>query len=274
MRSLPIHPFRIQWWTRFAPLGAAYLVKRLAGRRIVVLPRGPSTGHILFKAILWLGLRIDKVPSPGVSAIVTETGTFLTGSYPADAWNSRCTDISKTAVHRYFDQSFGYPLAVDPRSPNGPFVEKSNINARHDGQIHHGAIEPSEGRVYCRLINNVIGDAVEDLRATIIRGEIACVYRKLRPIAIRFSNQNSSVTIVDVDTAFREQEQVSILRLANLIGLDFGEMDILRDRDEDRVYVVDVNKTPNGPPNGIGLIDYYRAVATIGRVMSAAIKRV
>lgn len=274
MRSLPIYPLRIQWWTRLAPLGAIYLVKRSAGRGVVVLPRGPSTGHVLFKVLLWLGLRVERGPALGMAAIVTETGTFLTASYPEGAWNSRCTDISKTKVHRCFEESFGYPLAVDPRSPNGPFVEKSNINARHDGRIHYASVEPSEGRVYCRLINNVVGREVEDLRATIVRGKIACAYRKMRPISIRFSNENSSVTIIDVDTTFSKDEQARILRLADLIGLDFGELDILRDRDDGRIYIVDVNKTPNGPPNGIGLIDYYRAIAAISTVMLAATRQV
>jgi hypothetical protein len=35
--------------------------------------------------------------------------------------------------------------------------------------------------------------------------------------------------------------------LADRIGLDFGELDLLRDRADGRIYVVDVNPTVNGP---------------------------
>jgi hypothetical protein len=33
------------------------------------------------------------------------------------------------------------------------------------------------------------------------------------------------------------------------MGLDYGELDVLRDADDGRLYVVDVNTTPFGPVN-------------------------
>jgi hypothetical protein len=35
------------------------------------------------------------------------------------------------------------------------------------------------------------------------------------------------------------------------MDLDYGELDLLRDRGDGRIYVVDVNSTPWGPPNHI-----------------------
>lgn len=35
------------------------------------------------------------------------------------------------------------------------------------------------------------------------------------------------------------------------IGLDFGELDIIRDNADGGIYIIDVNKTPWGPPNHI-----------------------
>ena len=32
------------------------------------------------------------------------------------------------------------------------------------------------------------------------------------------------------------------------IGLDYGELDVLRDQDNNKIYVVDANSTPFGPP--------------------------
>jgi hypothetical protein len=46
----------------------------------------------------------------------------------------------------------------------------------------------------------------------------------------------------------KELEQ--ILYLARKMGVDYGEFDVLRDKDK-RIYVVDVNNTPAGPPNGL-----------------------
>jgi len=35
------------------------------------------------------------------------------------------------------------------------------------------------------------------------------------------------------------------------IGLDYGELDVLRDRKDGQIYIVDANNTPAGPPNGL-----------------------
>jgi len=33
--------------------------------------------------------------------------------------------------------------------------------------------------------------------------------------------------------------------------LDYGELDVLRDNDNGKIYIVDVSNTPWGPPNNI-----------------------
>ena len=35
------------------------------------------------------------------------------------------------------------------------------------------------------------------------------------------------------------------------MGIDYGELDILRDNNDGRIYIVDANNTPSGPPNGL-----------------------
>jgi hypothetical protein len=45
------------------------------------------------------------------------------------------------------------------------------------------------------------------------------------------------------------------------MGLDYGELDVLRDLGDRRIYVVDVNPTPDGPPNHIGAADSEIALA-------------
>ena len=45
---------------------------------------------------------------------------------------------------------------------------------------------------------------------------------------------------------FSVEEEEAILDLAARIGLDYGEIDVLRDADGE-IYVVDVNKTPWWP---------------------------
>lgn len=44
------------------------------------------------------------------------------------------------------------------------------------------------------------------------------------------------------------------------MGLDWGELDILRNKDDGRAYIVDVNNTPAGPPNHLSKEDKERAL--------------
>lgn len=46
---------------------------------------------------------------------------------------------------------------------------------------------------------------------------------------------------------FSAAELAQLLDFGARIGLEYGELDVLRDRDSGRIYVVDVNRTPYGP---------------------------
>ena len=39
------------------------------------------------------------------------------------------------------------------------------------------------------------------------------------------------------------------------MSLDYAELDCLRDQKTEQLYIVDVNLTPNGPPNGLSVRD-------------------
>ncbi|MET0546243.1 MAG: hypothetical protein ABWZ40_08025 [Caulobacterales bacterium] len=164
-------------------------------------------------------------------------------------FNFNCTDVSKTRVTRAFEEAFGYSLAVDPRSSEGPAVEKSEDNGVHDGRIVHTPVEPLRGRVYQKLIDNQIRDGVvADLRTPTIGGRPICVFIKERPIDHRFSNDNTRVTLHRIEDIFSPGEIECLTRFANALSLDWGGLDVLRDRNDGRIYVVDANKTDMGPP--------------------------
>jgi len=45
-----------------------------------------------------------------------------------------------------------------------------------------------------------------------------------------------------------EEEADRVQRFCRGMGLDYGELDAVRDASSGRLYVVDVNNTPFGPP--------------------------
>ena len=64
-------------------------------------------------------------------------------------------------------------------------------------------------------------------------------------------------------------EQAKVLELARAIGLDYGEMDGLRDRSTGKFYVVDINKTPFGPASRMAFFPKRRAVKRLAEVFEA-----
>ena len=191
---------------------------------------------------------------------------------PKAKWiNFGCNDVSKTRVAEAFEKASGYSLAVDPRTFTGPMVEKSEINAAHDGRIIEGPMDPIEGKTYQRLIDNRIdGGMVEDLRTTFVNGEPTIVFFKRRPQSRRFLNENSEVRYTLPASCFTADE-ISVIRgFAKEIGLDWGGVDVLRDATSGKIFIVDANKTDMGPPVAMPLGQKLRTTRLMAKAFSAA----
>jgi len=50
-----------------------------------------------------------------------------------------------------------------------------------------------------------------------------------------------------IDGLFSADEQRLMLEFARRIGMDYGELDVLRDKETTDIYVVDANRTPVRP---------------------------
>jgi glutathione synthase/RimK-type ligase-like ATP-grasp enzyme len=128
-------------------------------------------------------------------------------------------------------------------------VVKSDENAKHDGRIISGPLRNRQpGVVYQRLVDNREGGHFAWLRPVILGGRIVLTYHKTNPPDDRFSFDAPPHTRLADPDAFSQEETDAILEFAARIGLDYGEMDVLRDTDG-AIYVVDVNKTPMWPGN-------------------------
>ncbi|MBK5281660.1 MAG: hypothetical protein JJE16_06185 [Nitrospiraceae bacterium] len=165
--------------------------------------------------------------------------------------NLRCRDISKRKVEAVHQAVFGYGLEVDPRKFVGRCVKKSDDNATHDGRIIQCPVKDTDERaVYQRVVNNSgDGQFVEDIRVPVFENTIPFCYVKLRPVGSRFGNQNTSAIVCELSEVLSAGEINLLLRFCHEMGLDYGEVDVLRDVDDKRIYIVDVNNTPFGPPN-------------------------
>jgi hypothetical protein len=200
------------------------------------------------------GVQIDD-PTKADLVVHFEDSTESYNAQPlarADAllMNFSCPDVSKSRVAEIFEAVFGYALAVDPQRHHGQAVEKSEENGVHDGRIVECPMQPLPGKVYQKLIDARGRDPniVEDWRTPTVGGQGVLVYIKRRPVSRRFTNDNSGCELVMIEAAFSAEERAKIAEFTRRLGLDWGGLDVLRDRADGRIYIVDANKTDMGPP--------------------------
>lgn len=144
-------------------------------------------------------------------------------------------------------------------------------NATHDGRIIEGPMAPRPDKAYQRLIDNEIaGGLVEDLRCCIVGGKPAVMFRKRRPLDRRFKNENAEVILDSTANCLSVEEIALITRFASEIGLEWGGIDVLRDRATGRIYIVDANKTDMGPPVALRLGDKLKATRRMAMAFMSA----
>lgn len=230
--------------------------------KIYFIPERPNVNSVAFKLCAILGYKIMYGKLQDVPDIYfrTQDKTFATEDSIKEIDKKRCinffcTDISKKNVEKKFSEIFGYSLGVVPFDYSGEIVEKANLNARHDGRIIEAPIEYSDfddEMVYEKLIDNELeGDSVLDYRVPIYGEKIPLIYLKYRPVKSRFLNDNTMVEMESPENVFESSEIHQIIQFAKSIGMDYGELDVLRNRRDGRIYIVDANNTPFGPPNGL-----------------------
>ncbi len=251
-------------------------------KKVFCYPQLPRPAYVLHKIILQCGYLIAGDPEePFDVAIHWELGTYT----PADAAlarlaehtnviNIEATDVSKSHVGEVFGKTFGYALAVDPRKHEGACVKKSEENHTHDGEVVFGPIKnPEAGYAYQRLVDNETEEGlVEDIRVPVFGGKVPFVYVRHKPVDERFDSGRRVIIrarIAEAREVFSEEELERIGRFCSELGLDYGELDVLRDRKDERIYIVDANNTPGGP-SGLTRADRRVAIDRLSRAFEEA----
>ena len=175
--------------------------------------------------------------------------------------NLHCNNVTKVKVDEVQKKVFGYCLTVDPLTYEGKGVVRNNKQAqglRNKIRVLDFPVKgirlQSEGKyspdykLYQKFVDtyNEKGNRVE-IRVVIVGESIPLIFYK------EFTNKNKpfkhyhtqdSFTGMLAYNVFTEKEIKKILQYSKEIGMDFGELDILKDGD--KIYVTDVNNIP-GP---------------------------
>lgn len=249
-----------EWWVRIT-CKQRFMLAQMSGspkKTILFYPDVPKYYYILYTISHALGYSMTNDPSrPADIAVAFKDITVRAPDSAEEKLRERyrlinggSRDISKEKVEEVFRDVFGYGMRIDPRTFHGECVQKSNENATHDGKVVQCPREPEAGYVYQKLVDNRVGDDVYDIRAEIAGQTIPFVLCRTRSIRDRFDNTETA-RIVETREYLSEGEVGKVLLFCKKIGLEWGELDLLRDRNDGKLYVVDANNTTGGPQPGV-----------------------
>lgn len=248
--------------------------QKTAGRRrtLAFYPHPAGPWYTIWMALQSTSLKIISSEKAADIVFVFDDKTELGSDYDLQnstilRVNSKVTDISKLHVAKIFETVFEYPLAVDPLTYAGQAVCKSNENGVHDGYLITLPIVEDEVKpacVYQRLVDSTFdGERSEDLRIAYVFGSVPVVFHKLKSLNQRFGTTYLSTTLRLAEDVFSREELEKITKFCDAMGLDFGALDVMRDKVSNRIYIVDVNKTCM-PVLSLSKPDLIEAVERIG----------
>ena len=170
-------------------------------------------------------------------------------------------DTAKGFVAESFETHFGYGYHVDPTTFNGYCISKHNGNGTKSCFFLKCPIEANDifkDHSYQKIIDYTDKkdpNTLYELRIPIVGGIIPCVLFKTRNRGLRFTSKNRSIQIVNPLKYLTEQECQKIITYCRYIGLEMGEIDVLRSHEDGQIYIIDVNNTSWWPPNKLGDVD-------------------
>lgn len=256
-----------------------YIANRGKVRTVLFYPDYPSKRAVLYKVFRKARFNITNNPR-----FMHEIGIFWSENTVRSKdelsqqlnkkqhlINFDFTDSSKVSVDKAFRTVFNRSTFIDPLNHKGICVKKSDANAIHDGIVINCPVQQAEpGSVYQILIDNVVdNDFVEDIRIPIVMNKIPLVYLKFKHLEKRFGTFKHSLAhikqhrVIENPSELLSQEEINkILEFCRLLNIDYGELDVLRDRKSGEIYIIDANNTPHGP-TGFSLSDKRKALSLL-----------
>lgn len=259
--------------------GVAYIRSGLKRKVLVCYPQRPHVSYVLYTIAALCGYAITRNIEGAADAVMHFEDWTMRRSDPKidgvrrirHVINADCDNISKAKVDRVFKEVFGYDITIDPERHEGVCVRKSNINAMHDGVVLSCPLKPEEGYVYQKLIDNSRDPhTVVDIRVSVIGNTLPVAIRRYRNIAYRFG-KTDAVHLSSISEEFSSAEVDSILDFCRAFRVEYGDLDIIRDAHDGKIYIVDVNTTPYGPLPWTHMPwkDYTTYIHTLARTFTA-----
>jgi len=168
--------------------------------------------------------------------------------------NFKLKSCQKDYTTEIFDEMFEQKLGINPQEYKGYAVAKHNDNGTKSCffiKCPLDADEVFENHIYQKIIDfrhPFDNEILCEIRVPIFGGIVPFVFFKERARGLRFTSKNRKVSIANVEDHLTENEVEEIQKYCRKVGLEYGDLDVLRGEDG-LIYIIDVNNTPWWPPN-------------------------
>ena len=170
--------------------------------------------------------------------------------------NKNLKDISKLNLEKVHKEIFGYNLLIEPTKFDGEFISKGNGNKEraplipsyklHKRKLKLG--EVNKNLIYQKNVNNTDdNNNIIDHRAFVFNYKVKYVIKYV--VDTKFLTRVGTTKkkeFVEFEKYFDKSDIIKINRFINKLGVEYGEIDIIRDRNTKKLYLIDVNNTPSG----------------------------
>ena len=156
--------------------------------------------------------------------------------------NGECKNVEKWYVDQVFTEVFGYSSFIDP-TKSGICIKKNIQQCTKSAELIVTPCMIENGFIYQKYINNVVNGHREVLRLVIAKKDIM-IHTKIMQGLVRDGAEHCIDVIVDWDKKLlsKDEKEKTIL-LCEKMGMEWGELDALRDSDG-KLYIIDVNNIP------------------------------
>jgi hypothetical protein len=178
--------------------------------------------------------------------------------------NKDVVNVQKDYLQEQFKRIFGYDIYIDPTCHYGTCIKKTTQQAVHGARIVHCPISKSnvdkrrpvskDGVTFTFKYEKFIDtrydlDILHEVRIPVTNHTIEFVYVKFLGVKSAFHPQKEDYFVVKVDDplnwmTIKEKQKIELL--SRVMGLDFGEFDMLRDNSTGKLYICDMNPIAMG----------------------------
>ena len=220
--------------------------------KLLFYPENVRNGSKVFAYCQWLD--IENITDSGEDGIIAvffnhpnpectypKDDTIIELSKKYKVYNLDCNNTRKSHVAKIHKKIFGYNADVN-KGYKGIILKKSELQYQRN-EIFVNKVIPDKDSHHMKYFDTLNNGYYNSYRIPYFDGDIPCVVNIKRKDP--FDRKSRTKLVIKNKTQWFHPKEIALIKkFCRFIGLDYGELDVLRDLKGNRIYIIDVNDKP------------------------------